>query len=264
MTSGPTRGVCVATCSPEAMDAEDPLFILYTSGSTGKPKGVVHSQAGYMIYAAETFRHVFDYKPRWAKSAVASADIPDVHFCTADIGWITGHSYIAYGPLANGAHTLLFEGVPTYPDPGRLWEVRVWICLAHVPCLIGLLADMRQAQGHYILHCANCSARPYDSWKGARQSCRAQVVRACGGGIRVHPCCQRLFLAGYAYLGQLENPSIRRHGDGTTSTWGKASFQSWTPGTPPPFSTLRGACVSGSVRERDKCVGSGGKPRLVA
>lgn len=94
----------------------------------------------------------------------------------------------------------------------------------HVPCLIGLLADMRQAQGHYVLHCANCSARSDDSWKGARPSCRAQVVRACGGGIRVHPCRQRLNLAGYAYLGLLENPSIRRHGDGTTSTAGKSKL----------------------------------------
>ncbi|MBC7921364.1 MAG: acetate--CoA ligase [Ferruginibacter sp.] len=95
----------------EEMDAEDPLFILYTSGSTGKPKGVVHTGAGYLVYAHYTFVNVFGYQPG------------EVHFCTADIGWITGHSYILYGPLAAGATTLLFEGVPTWPDAGRLWEV---------------------------------------------------------------------------------------------------------------------------------------------
>ena len=93
------------------MDAEDPLFILYTSGSTGKPKGVLHTQAGDMIYAATTFKYVFDAKPE-----------TDIHFCTADIGWITGHSYLLYGPLLNGTHSVLFEGVPTYPTPSRLWE----------------------------------------------------------------------------------------------------------------------------------------------
>ncbi len=95
----------------EEMDAEDPLFILYTSGSTGKPKGVVHSCAGYMIYANYTFINVFQYQPG------------DIHFCTADIGWITGHSYILYGPLSAGATTLMFEGVPTWPDAGRFWDI---------------------------------------------------------------------------------------------------------------------------------------------
>ena len=98
-------------CDAEVMDAEDPLFILYTSGSTGKPKGMVHSTAGYMVYAAYTFKNVFQYKE------------DDVYWCTADIGWITGHSYIVYGPLANGATTVMFEGVPSYPDFGRFWEV---------------------------------------------------------------------------------------------------------------------------------------------
>jgi len=93
------------------MDAEDLLFILYTSGSTGKPKGVVHTCAGYMVYANYTFVNTFQYQPG------------EVYFCTADIGWITGHSYIAYGPLSAGATTLMFEGVPTYPDAGRLWEI---------------------------------------------------------------------------------------------------------------------------------------------
>jgi len=95
----------------ETMDAEDPLFILYTSGSTGKPKGVVHSSAGYMVYSTYSFVNVFQYKPG------------DIYFCTADIGWITGHSYIIYGPLAAGATTMMFEGIPTFPDPGRFWDI---------------------------------------------------------------------------------------------------------------------------------------------
>jgi acetyl-CoA synthetase len=98
-------------CAPEVMDAEDPLFILYTSGSTGKPKGVVHSCAGYMIYTNYTFVNVFQYQPK------------EIHFCTADIGWITGHSYIVYGPLSAGATTLMFEGIPTFPDAGRFWDI---------------------------------------------------------------------------------------------------------------------------------------------
>ncbi len=93
------------------MDAEDPLFILYTSGSTGKPKGMLHTCAGYMVYTGYTFKNVFDYREN------------DIYWCTADIGWITGHSYILYGPLANGATTVIFEGVPTYPEPNRFWEV---------------------------------------------------------------------------------------------------------------------------------------------
>ncbi len=98
-------------CEPEIMDAEDPLFILYTSGSTGKPKGMVHTTAGYMIYTAYTFKNAFQYREN------------DVFWCTADIGWITGHSYIVYGPLANGATTVMFEGVPNYPDFGRFWDI---------------------------------------------------------------------------------------------------------------------------------------------
>ncbi len=100
-----------AVCAPEAMNAEDPLFILYTSGSTGKPKGVVHTCGGYMVYTAYTFANVFQYNPG------------DVFFCTADIGWITGHSYLVYGPLLNGAISVLFEGIPTYPDAGRFWDI---------------------------------------------------------------------------------------------------------------------------------------------
>ncbi|MDG6224393.1 MAG: acetate--CoA ligase [Candidatus Thermoplasmatota archaeon] len=98
-------------CPPEVMDSEDPLFILYTSGSTGKPKGVLHTIGGYMLYTSLTHKYVFDYHEG------------DIFWCTADIGWVTGHSYIVYGPLLNGATTMMFEGVPNYPDPGRFWEI---------------------------------------------------------------------------------------------------------------------------------------------
>lgn len=99
------------TCEPEEVDSEDPLFILYTSGSTGKPKGVLHTTGGYLLQAAMTHKYVFDYQDG------------DVFWCTADVGWVTGHSYIVYGPLTNGAITLMFEGVPTYPDASRFWQV---------------------------------------------------------------------------------------------------------------------------------------------
>lgn len=98
-------------CHAESMNAEDPLFILYTSGSTGKPKGVVHTQGGYLLYAAQTHKYIFDIQEE------------DIYWCTADIGWITGHNYIVYGPLCNGSTTLMFEGIPTYPDAGRFWQV---------------------------------------------------------------------------------------------------------------------------------------------
>ncbi|HBC56708.1 MAG TPA: acetyl-coenzyme A synthetase, partial [Gammaproteobacteria bacterium] len=98
-------------CPAEVMDAEDPLFILYTSGSTGKPKGVLHTSAGYLLYASLTHEILFDYQEG------------DIYWCTADVGWVTGHSYIVYGPLANGAITLMFEGVPNYPSSARCWEV---------------------------------------------------------------------------------------------------------------------------------------------
>ena len=99
------------TCEPEEMNAEDPLFILYTSGSTGKPKGVLHTTGGYLVYASMTHEYIFNYKKN------------DIYWCTADIGWITGHSYIIYGPLSNGGTTLMFEGVPNYPNFSRFWEI---------------------------------------------------------------------------------------------------------------------------------------------
>ena len=105
------RDAASPDCPPEAMGAEDPLFILYTSGSTGKPKGVLHTTGGYLVWVAMTFRHVFDYRPG------------EIFWCTADVGWVTGHSYVVYGPLANGATTLMFEGVPNYPDVSRFWQV---------------------------------------------------------------------------------------------------------------------------------------------
>ena len=110
-----THRCCAAAspdCPPLEMNAEDPLFILYTSGSTGKPKGVLHTTGGYMVWASFTHETVFDYHPG------------DVYWCTADVGWVTGHTYILYGPLANGATTLMFEGIPNYPDSsasGRWW-----------------------------------------------------------------------------------------------------------------------------------------------
>ena len=99
-------------CPCEPMNAEDPLFILYTSGSTGTPKGVLHTTGGYLVYAALTFKYVFNYQPG------------DIYWCTADVGWVTGHSYIVYGPLANAATTMMFEGVPNYPDSSRFWQIR--------------------------------------------------------------------------------------------------------------------------------------------
>ena len=98
-------------CEPEEMNAEDPLFILYTSGSTGKPKGVMHTTGGYMVYASMTHQYIFNYKNK------------DIYWCSADIGWVTGHSYIIYGPLSNGATTIMFEGIPTYPDSSRWWQI---------------------------------------------------------------------------------------------------------------------------------------------
>ena len=132
-------------CLPEVMDAEDPLFILYTSGSTGKPKGVLHTTGGYLLHAAMTHKYVFDYKS------------DDTYWCTADVGWVTGHSYIIYGPLANGAKTLMFEGVPTYPDASRMWQVidkhKVNIFYTAPTALRALMG-----QGNYFVECCDLSS----------------------------------------------------------------------------------------------------------
>ncbi|WP_295561072.1 acetate--CoA ligase [uncultured Sphingomonas sp.] len=128
-------------CPPVAMEAEDPLFILYTSGSTGKPKGVLHTTAGYLLWVAKTFRDVFDHRDG------------DVFWCTADIGWVTGHSYVVYGPLANGATTVMFDGVPNYPDHGRLWETvdRLGVSVLYTaPTAIRAL--MREGDDHVTRH----------------------------------------------------------------------------------------------------------------
>ncbi|MGI2324089.1 MULTISPECIES: acetate--CoA ligase [unclassified Methylococcus] len=135
-----------ADCPPEDMDAEDPLFILYTSGSTGKPKGVVHTTGGYLLFAAVTHKYVFDYRDG------------EVYWCTADIGWITGHSYVVFGPLCNGATTLMFEGVPTYPTPARLWQIidKYQVSIFYtaptvIRALMGLGADwVKQADRHSL------------------------------------------------------------------------------------------------------------------
>ena len=120
-------------CPCEPMNAEDPLFILYTSGSTGTPKGVLHTTGGYLVYAAQTFKYVFNYRPG------------DIYWCTADVGWVTGHSYIVYGPLANGAITMMFEGVPNYPDTSRFWQIcdkhQVNICYTAPTAIRALMRD---------------------------------------------------------------------------------------------------------------------------
>ena len=169
-----------ADCPPEEMSAEDPLFILYTSGSTGKPKGVMHTTGGYLVYASMTHQYVFDYHDG------------EIYWCTADVGWVTGHSYIVYGPLANGATTLMFEGVPNYPTPARFWEV----CDKH---------DV-----YDLLHRADGDPRA----DGRRR-------RACEAGPRARAC---------ACWARSASRSIRKPGNGITGSWARNAARSSTPG----------------------------------
>ena len=166
-------------CEPERMNAEDPLFILYTSGSTGKPKGVLHTTGGYLVYAAMTHEYVFDYHEG------------DVYWCTADVGWVTGHSYIVYGPLANGATTLMFEGIPTYPDVSRFWR------------------DRRQAPRQHLLHRAD--GHP-----------RADAVRRRAGRSTTCAAC--------ACSDRWASRSTRRPGFGIIESSATAAVRSWIPG----------------------------------
>ncbi len=165
------------------MGAEDPLFILYTSGSTGKPKGVLHTTGGYLVWASFTHEIVFDYRPG------------EIYWCTADVGWVTGHTYIVYGPLANGATTLMFEGVPNYPDSSRFWQV------------------VRQAQGQHLLHRADRDPRP-DARRARRRWRRPRASRSASSA----PWASR---------------SIRKPGSGTTGWWASIAARSSIPGGRP-------------------------------
>ena len=165
------------------MNAEDPLFILYTSGSTGKPKGVLHTTGGYLVYASMTHQYVFDYHDG------------DIYWCTADVGWVTGHSYIVYGPLANGATTLMFEGVPNYPDR------------------VALLGGGRQAQGQHLLHRAD--RHPRADGRGRRAGDEDRRARRCACSARS------------------ASRSIRKPGSGTTASSARAAARSSTPGGRP-------------------------------
>jgi len=169
-------------CPPEPMDAEDPLFILYTSGSTGTPKGVLHTTGGYLLTAAMTFKYVFDYQEG------------EIYWCTADVGWITGHTYLTYGPLANGATTLVFEGVPTYPDASRFWQVVdkhqvniFYTAPTALRALMGAGDHFLETTSRYMV--ANRNGRHYDcavAWCDRRKAwlsyltvfwCRASIIR---------------------------------------------------------------------------------------
>ena len=179
-------------CEPEWVGAEHPLFLLYTSGSTGKPKGVQHSTGGYLLHAALTTKWTFDLKP------------DDVFWCTADIGWVTGHTYIAYGPLALGGTEIVFEGVPTYPDAGRFWKT------------------IAEAQGLDLLHRADGDPLADQGRRRQRRRCirRATTCRACASSARS------------------ASRSTRPPGSGTTSTSAAAAARSSTPsGRPRPAAT---------------------------
>ena len=176
-------GAAATSARREAMDAEDPLFILYTSGSTGKPKGVLHTTGGYLVYAALTHEAVFDLRE------------DDVFWCTADVGWVTGHSYVVYGPLANGATSLMFEGVPNYPG------------------LEPLLAGLRQAQGDDLLHRADRDPRADARGRGPGEEASRASRCACSA-----PSASR---------------STPRPGSGTTAWSATTAARSSTPGGRP-------------------------------
>ena len=178
-------------CAPEAVGAEHPLFILYTSGSTGKPKGVQHSTGGYLLWAKLTMDWTFDLKPS------------DVFWCTADIGWITGHTYVAYGPLAAGATQVIFEGIPTYPNAGRFWQ-------------------MIEKHKVTIFYTAPTAIR--------------SLIKAAEGDEKVHPA--RSDLSSLRILGSVGEPSTLKPGCGTTAMWAASAAPSWTPsGRPRPADT---------------------------
>ena len=156
---------------PKSMDAEDPLFILYTSGSTGKPKGVLHTTGGYLLQAAMTFKYVFDYREG------------EIFWCTADVGWVTGHTYILYGPLANGAISLMFEGIPTYPDAGRFWQVidkHQVNTFYTAPTAIALM----MGQGNDSSHAVRAPACAAGHGRRTDQSRSVGVVLQCGRRAR--------------------------------------------------------------------------------
>ena len=191
-----------AECPCESMDAEDPLFLLYTSGSTGKPKGVQHNVGGYMVYTAVTHKYVFDYHDG------------DIYFCAADIGWVTGHSYILYGPLGNGATTVMFEGIPTYPDPGRYWQV---------------VEKWNVNQFYTAPTAIRAIAREGEKWPQNTQC---------------HPC---------VCWAPLASRSTRRPGAGTTPTRANSAVPSSTPGgRPKPAASSSPPCPEPCRRNRDR------------
>lgn len=173
-------------CPAVPVEAEHPLFVLYTSGSTGKPKGVQHSTGGYMLWAKQTVEWTFDVQPS------------DVFWCTADIGWITGHTYVAYGPLAAGATQIVFEGVPTYPDAGRFWQ-------------------MIERHGCTIFYTAPTAIR--------------SLIKAAEADEKVHP--RNWNLSSLRILGSVGSPSTPKPGCGTTRTWAVSAAPSWTPSGKP-------------------------------